>query len=98
MKATDLAESAIAETQPPAGLGALEECLWYARAGKWDKAHDLCQNIPGKSGSWIHAWLHREERDFENAGYWYSRAGKEMPDKNVSSEDEWMSIAQELLG
>jgi hypothetical protein len=33
-----------------------------------------------------------------NAGYWYSRAGKCMPNKNVTLEDEWLAIATELLG
>jgi len=98
MKAADLAQSAIDDTQPPIGLGAVGECLWYARAGKWDKAHDLCQHLPGKAGSWIHAWLHREEGDLENASYWYSRAGKDMPNKKVTLQDEWMAMTDELLG
>jgi hypothetical protein len=98
MNATDLAQSVIDGTQPPVGLGSVGECLWYARAGKWDKAHDLCQDLPGKAGSWIHAWLHRQEGDLGNAGYWYARAGKVMPGKQISMEDEWMAIAAELLG
>ncbi len=97
MNAAELARSAMHDMQPPAGLNAVGECLWYARAGQWDKAHDLCQDLPGQTGSWIHAWLHREEGDLGNAGYWYSRARKEMPGKNVSMEDEWMAIADELL-
>jgi hypothetical protein len=98
MNSTDLAQSVIDSKQPPVGVGSVGECLWYARAGKWDKAHDLCQDLPRKAGSWIHAWLHREEGDLGNAGYWYSLAGKEMPSKQVSLEDEWMAIADELLG
>lgn len=97
MKAIDLATSASTDSQPPAGLGKIAECLWYAKAGEWDKAHDLCQDLPGQPGSWIHAWLHREEGDLGNAGYWYSRAGKTMPSKNVTLADEWMSIAKDLL-
>ncbi len=98
MKAADLAQSAIDDMQLPTGLGAVGECLWYARAGKWDKAHDICQDLPGKAGSWIHAWLHREEGDLENARYWYSLAGKEMPNKKLTLEDEWMAMTDELLG
>ena len=98
MIAADLAKSAINDVQPPAGLGAVGECLWYARAGQWDKAHDLCQDLPGKAGSWIHAWLHREEGDLENASYWYSRAGKDMPHKKVTLEDEWLAMTDECLG
>jgi len=98
MNAKDLAQSVKNDTQPPEGLGAIGVCLWYARAGKWDRAHDLCQDLPGKAGSWIHAWLHREEGDLGNAAYWYARAGKEMPARQVRLEDEWMAIAEELLG
>jgi hypothetical protein len=98
MKAVELAQSVMNDPQPGAGLGVVAECLWHARAGNWDQAHDLCQDLPGKAGSWIHAWLHREEGDLGNAGYWYSRAGKSIPNKNVSLEDEWLAIATELLG
>jgi len=97
MKAAALAESAANDNQPPEGITPEAKALWFARAGKWDAAHDLCQDIPGKTGFWIHAWLHREEGDLGNAGYWYSKAGREMPAQSVSLEDEWMGIATELL-
>lgn len=98
MNANDLAQSALRDSQLPAGLDVVGQCLWYARAGKWDQAHDLCQDVPGSAGSWIHAWLHREEGDLSNANYWYSRAGREMPSQATSLEEEWMGIASELLG
>lgn len=98
MNAQDLSRSAVSDSEPPAGISVEAEALWYARAGRWDAAHDLCQDVPGKAGSWIHAWLHREEGDYGNAGYWYSRAGRETPGKDVSLEEEWMDIASELVG
>lgn len=98
MNARDLAQSAANDSQPPTGLSVEAKCLWFARAGKWDASHDLCQDVPGKAGSWIHAWLHRQEGDLGNAGYWYSRADREMPPQTVSLEDEWLGIATELLG
>jgi hypothetical protein len=98
MNVVELTQSVLSDPQPTVGIGVVAECLWHARAGNWDKAHDLCQDLPGKAGSWIHAWLHREEGDLGNAGYWYSRAGKCMPNKNVTLEDEWLAIATELLG
>ena len=97
MKPEELAESAANDSQPPEGITLEAKALWFARAGKWDAAHDLCQDIPGQASPWIHAWLHREEGDLGNAGYWYSRAGREMPPQSVSVEDEWMAIATELL-
>jgi hypothetical protein len=98
MTAEELSKSAANDSAPPAGISTQAQALWHARAGEWDAAHDLCQDVPGKAGSWIHAWLHREEGDLGNAGYWYSRAGKVMPAKNVTLADEWMSIASELVG
>jgi uncharacterized Zn finger protein len=71
--------------------------LWLARAGRWDAAHDLCQEIPGSTGSWIHAYLHREEGDPGNAAYWYARAGKPIPAASVTTAEEWAAIVSELL-
>jgi hypothetical protein len=41
-------------------------------------AHRLFQDAPGDLGAYWHAMLHRREPDFENARYWFRRAG-EMP-------------------
>jgi len=93
MTAIDLARSAVEDASPPAGLTGAARALWFAKAGNWDAAHDLCQDLAGTVGSWIHAYLHREEGDRSNAAYWYSRAGKTMPASSVSLADEWMEIA-----
>lgn len=98
MTAETLSASATSDSEPPAGISVEARTLWHARAGNWDAAHELCQEVSGEAGSWIHAWLHREEGDLGNAGYWYSRAGKNMPSKGVSLEEEWMAIARELVG
>jgi len=98
MNADELASSAGNDDAPPEGISIQAKALWYARAGEWDAAHDLCQDVPGVAGSWIHAWLHRQEGDVGNAGYWYSRAGRELPQKGLSLEEEWMGIARELVG
>jgi len=92
-----LARSAASDAFPPDGLSDIARALWYARAGKWHEAHDICQVIPGKAGSWIHAYLHREEGDPSNASYWYSRAGQPVPAGDFPLEEEWMDIAAKLL-
>ena len=97
MTPADLALSAAADASPPAGLTATARTLWLAKAGQWDAAHDLCQEIPGSTGSWIHAYLHREEGDLSNAAYWYVRAGKPVPSSTLSLADEWLEIATALL-
>ena len=97
MTAVDLARSAVSEASPPVGLTAVARTLWFAKAGQWAAAHDLCQNIPGSAGSWLHAYLHREEGDLPNASYWYVRAGRPAPAPTVSLADEWLEIATALL-
>lgn len=98
MTAEELATSAGTEGAPPGGASVLEKTLWNAKVGNWDAAHELCQDVQGKAGDWIHAWLHRQEGDLGNAGYWYARAGRRMPAKELGIDEEWMEIASELLG
>ena len=96
MDAAGLAESARNDARPPSGLTREQQVLWLARAGRWEEAHDGCQNLPDPAGAWIHAWLHREEGDFGNATYWYSRAGKAVPARSLTLEEEWEGIARAL--
>ncbi|MEM1082832.1 MAG: hypothetical protein AAGI48_01820 [Verrucomicrobiota bacterium] len=98
MDVEKLAQSARRDDQAPAGLSTELKALWLARKGRWHEAHDLCQEVPGTAGSWIHAWLHRQEGDYGNACYWYSNAGKPAPAADASLEDEWMEIVRELIG
>lgn len=96
MEAERLAKSATEDSNPPAGLPEELRVLWLARAGRWDQAHDACQDLPDPAGAWIHAWLHREEGDQGNAAYWYARARKPVPRRGLSLSDEWLEIAREL--
>jgi hypothetical protein len=97
MDSETLARSAAEDASEPTGLTVTERALWLARAGRWHEAHDLCSDVPEPAGSWIHAWLHREEGDYGNACYWYSRAGKAAKAADDSLEDEWFEIARDLL-
>lgn len=83
--------------QEPEGLNNTLRTLWLAKAGRWDEAHELCQKLPDPAGSWIHAWLHRQEGDYGNARYWYGRARKPAPAQDASLEEEWFEIARALL-
>lgn len=99
MSPVQLADSAATDPHPPAGLSETALCLWLAKAGKWHDAHDLCQKLPDtRAGAWIHAWLHREEGDFGNAGYWYARASKNAPANHANLSEEWLKMASSLLG
>lgn len=96
--AEEIARSADQGTAIPDDLSPEARCLWLARAGRWHEAHDEGQDLPDPAGAWIHAWLHREEGDYGNACYWYSRASKPAPAQNADLKAEWMEIAQAVLG
>jgi hypothetical protein len=80
---------------PPAGGGAALRALWHDAHGDWDRAHSLAQEDTGRSGAWVHAYLHRKEGDEMNAGYWYARAAR--PAASGSLDAEWETIARALL-
>jgi len=96
MTTADLARSAQADDSPPAGITSAQKALWLVKAGRWHDSHELCNDIPGTAGSWIHAYLHREEGDLGNASYWYHRADKDVPDQSLSLADEWAQITSAL--
>lgn len=81
--------------QPPEGLSAYLQALWYDANGEWDSAHKLVQDIGDNNASWIHAYLHRKEGDLSNAAYWYGKAGKSRP--SLSLDNEWEQIVSALL-
>ncbi len=91
----DFAQSTAAGAVIPAGLSEPLQAMWHAKAGQWDRAHEIAQDLMTPTGSWIHAFLHREEGDRANAGYWYRRAGMTMPEGFTIAE-EWLFIAREL--
>ena len=92
MNANHLQLSTERDTQPSPDLSPEPRALWLAKKGRWHEVHDLYQEIPGTKCSWIRAWLHRQERDFGNACYWYSRAGKLAPGPEASLEEEWFQL------
>lgn len=79
----------------PEDIAPLLQALLLDASGDWDSAHRIAQNDPSADGSWVHAYLHREEGDLGNATYWYRSAGKSIP--NLSLEEEWEYIALSLL-
>ena len=74
----------------------LIEALELDKAGEWDAAHGIVQKIEDPRSYWVHAYLHREEGDLGNSSYWYSRAGRAMPD--VPLEEEWQTIFDAIGG
>jgi hypothetical protein len=85
----------LTKANPPETLSQLALSLWYDAKGDWEAAHTIIQDLEDKTAAWIHAYLHRKEADAGNAGYWYKRAGKKMPD--YSLEKEWEEIINAVL-
>jgi len=48
--------------------------LWL-RAGGWEQAHQIAQNLHTREGSYWHALVHRQEPDGFNAKYWLRQVG-----------------------
>jgi len=82
--------------EPPAGLSDALAGLWWDAKGNWTRAHESARQDENQPGAWVHAYLHRKEGDSSNAAYWYRRAGK-SPARN-SLQEEWLEVAQALLG
>jgi hypothetical protein len=86
----------LAEDTAPGQLSPALRAMWEDAKGRWSDAHAIAQDIEDRTGSWIHAYLHRKEGDLGNAAYWYRRAGR--PAAHDALEDEWERIVLRLLG
>jgi hypothetical protein len=80
--------SSLSLTEPPAAFSLHERALWFAGKGNWEEAHEIVQEMNDRFSSRIHAFLHRQEGDISNAGYWYSKAGDVLPTLTMNAEWE----------
>ena len=96
MKKISLEEfkSSLLRAEPPEDFSEQEKALWFAGKGDWDKAHLIVQDLNDRLSYNIHAFLHRQEGDHSNAGYWYHKAGVKIPD--MSLEREWEELVSRL--
>jgi hypothetical protein len=78
-------------SEPPNHLSAHAKALWHAGKGNWEMAHEIVQDLTDQASSQIHAFLHRQEGDLNNARYWYQKAGASMP--ATSLNEEWEDLA-----
>lgn len=58
----------------PATFALIRGALLYA-TDAIHEAHRIFQDAPGDLGSYWHGMMHRREGDFDNARYWFRRAG-----------------------
>ena len=65
----------------------LLEILALMREGKWNEAHNLVQLDDSSTAAWLHALLHLQEGDLEDAEYWYGKAGRHFRSRGSLSEE-----------
>lgn len=88
-------KATLSQQEPPQQLNAVQKALWHDAHGNWDKAHEYAQQKNDSESAWIHAYLHRKEGDILNAQYWYTRAGKQMPQTTL--QQEWQDLLEVLV-
>ena len=92
----DVAEfrGSVANEDPPVGLTAPLEALWWDAKGDWARAHALVDELDTPEGMAVHAYLHRKEGEAWNADYWYRRAGRQFYREEL--EEEWAALVEGL--
>ena len=78
----------------------LLQILALMREGRWDEAHNLVQLDDSDAAAWLHALLHVQEGDLENAEYWYEKSGRSFRRRGSLSEelDALEARLQSLVG
>jgi len=91
----DQFKRSVAAATPPDGLSPALAALWWAAKPDWQRAHRLVMDGSGADCAWVHAYLHRQEGDLDNARYWYRQARKQPAQGDLGAE--WAAIAAALL-
>ena len=68
-------------------MATLDDAIAHLAAGDWQAAHTIVQSDSSARGCWAHGIVHVLEGDLRNAGYWYGRAGRELPGGGDSLSD-----------
>lgn len=73
----------------------LLDVLALLRDGHWTQAHDQVQRHDSPEAAWLHALVHVQEGDLEDAEYWYGKAGRDWR-RRLSLDEELDALAREL--
>ena len=63
------------------------EVIELLKSGDWEAAHQIVQDDETVLGAWAHGIVHMLEGDMANAGYWYRRAQRALPEKNAAATE-----------
>jgi hypothetical protein len=86
--------ASLAGDAPPQQLAPVARALWLAGKGDWDGAHALVGDLETRAAAAVHAHLHRQEGDLDNARYWYGRAQRDVARGPL--EEEWRALVAEI--
>jgi hypothetical protein len=73
----------------------LLDVLALLRAGHWTQAHKEVQRHDSRQAAWLHALVHVQEGDLEDAEYWYGKAGRDFR-RRQGLGDELDALEREL--
>lgn len=90
----DELRASLSNPEPPTGLSAPLQALWWDAKGDWKQAHALVDELETADGMAVHAYLHRKEGVEWNADYWYRRAGRQFHRPELA--DEWTALVEGL--
>ncbi|MXY15937.1 MAG: hypothetical protein F4Y57_02765 [Acidobacteria bacterium] len=68
-------------------MATLADAVELLEAGDWQAAHVIAQRDGSALGSWAHGIVHLMEGDVANAGYWYRRADRALPEVSRINEE-----------
>ncbi len=68
-------------------MATLNDAIRFLEDGDWQAAHGIVQKDSSSLGSWAHGIVHIMEGDMRNAGHWYGRAGRELPDASAVADE-----------
>jgi hypothetical protein len=61
-------------------MATLDDAVRLIEDGDWQAAHTIVQGDSSQLASWAHGIVHLMEGDRSNAGHWYRRAARDLPD------------------
>jgi hypothetical protein len=94
-----LSDQLLAEGRPD---GLLSAQAWKAALHLWNDslaaAHDLVEPMDTPAGAVLHGIMHRREGDYDNAKYWFHRAGDHPAYHSLQSRAASFLRQQEIPG